>query len=199
MRNNMNSRNYFNLFIATLCFALMYTPLLAAKPQAESGVTFPASSFVNETKLELVGTGTRKATIFGVKVYAAAYYAASIDSNAATHLAAKTPSKLMMIFLRNVTSDKLQKAWNEGIEKNSPGGFSKVAASLKKLNGLMKDVNAGDRFTFTFIPEKGVEAQIGRTPAVMLEDSSFVSALLSVWFGEHPPNKALKNGLLGIV
>ena len=178
--------------------AITLAPTLARAQTAveESGVQFPSSVPVDAHLLSLNGTGTRTATIFGIRVYAAALYTKSTTQNAKQLFDSQGPHQIVMHFLRGVSSEKLQDAWSKGLEKNNENA-AQFAGSLKALNDVMRDVEDGDRLSVTFLPGMGVRVFFNQDEGRLIEDKAFAVALLRVWLGSSPPNPALKKGLLG--
>jgi hypothetical protein len=60
----------------------------------------------------------------------------------------------------------------------------------------MRDVKTGDSITLDFSGGK-VDVFINNALIDSMEGESFLSALLAIWLGPKPPNKPLKEGILG--
>lgn len=162
----------------------------------ESGVQFPETQDLGDTKLLLNGTGTRLATWFKVHVYAAGLYVAGKSTDATKILESETPKYLAMQFVRSVGAEKLRDAWETGLKNNSED-FNRVKDSLKQLNAAMKDVEEGDRMEVAFYPGDMVVLKMSGGSSVTIKDKYFPRDLLAVWLGATPPNEELKDGLLG--
>ncbi len=180
-----------------LFFVLLLTSYTNSYAEVvESGVSFTDSTTVADTPLVLNGTGTRKATIFKVKVYAAGLYTATKSNSAEEILLMKTPSYLRMVFVRDVGREKFVDGFIEGIEENNEA-TPELMNTLEKFNRNMRDVKDGELAELTFIPGDRVIAKIGLGDTFEVVDEVFPTALLRVWLGKSPPNKSLKEGLLG--
>ncbi len=155
---------------------------------------FPDSKQVEGQNLVLNGTGMRKATFLGIKVYKAGLYLKEKTNDADKALAAPLPKFLEMKFVHDVSADKLRGAWTDSLKDNN-SDFDKHKANLDKLNGAMKDVKEGDVLSFTF-SGKNTNVAFGEQVAVKIEGADFQTALLRIWLGPKPPNEDLKKGLL---
>jgi len=66
---------------------------------------------------------------------------------------------------------------------------------LAAFNKLYQDVKAGQRYTITFLPGKGLEMALdGQILGLVLGDA-FGSAYLSIWLGPDPVSKGLQEGM----
>ena len=156
-------------------------------------VFFPDQVTVSGTQLKLNGMGLRKATIFKVKVYAAALYVAETSQKPELILDSKSPKVLIMKFMRDVSQDKINDAWDKAFEETQ-SQFSQELAQLKKL---MPNVKDGDTLEYVFTDEK-TEFKINNTLKGSMRGGNWSRALLSTWLGKNPPTEELKNGLLNI-
>src|SRR5215470_11374318 len=117
------------------------------------GVTFPEQAQIDGTNLTLNGLGLRQATVLKVNVYVAALYVAKPSNDANTILGSNTPKELILQFVRNVSASDLNKAWDEGFEKQK-GAFKD---QLAMLEGWMTDMKTGQRLSFVHKPGVGVQ------------------------------------------
>ena len=151
--------------IAPFALALMLLPSAAHAA--------PGTMKVGGDDLLLNGSGTRKATIFKVKVYVGSLYLKEKQTDSAAVLAQPQPYAVRMSFVRDVSKEDLAEAVKKGVAKNSPtkatfetSGKTTVLLGGKKLGSISSDPGFGP-------------------------------ALLSAWIGPKPPNKGLKKGMLG--
>jgi hypothetical protein len=78
-------------------------------------------------------------------------------------------------------------------------------ATLKRLrpqidyhNSLYENVQPGDRYSLTYIPDKGTELALNGTPKGLIEGADFAAAVFSIWLGPKPINNTFKKQILGI-
>jgi hypothetical protein len=156
-------------------------------------ISFPDQVTVSGTQLKLNGLGLRKATIFKVKVYAAGLYLSQPSQKPELILDSKSPKVLIMKFMRDVSQEKINEAWDKAFEETQ-SQFSQELAQLKKL---MPNAKEGDTFEYVFTEEK-TDLKINTALKGTLPGGNWGKALLSTWLGKNPPTEELKNGLLNI-
>ena len=151
---------------------------------------------VGDATLELNGMGLRKK--MWVKVYVAGLYLGSPTDDAAAAVASEGPKRVVMHFLTDkAKKKKMDAAWIEGFEANSPDEFSALEPRVKQFAGLFGDMKVGDVIELTVVPGAGTTAMLNGEKKGVIEGDDFGAALLRVWLGEHPPSDELKSGMLG--
>lgn len=179
--------------------AVLFTIALGAGSSVTAaereGVHLPDSVIVGGQELFLNGVGTRRATIFKVRVYVAGLYLTERSSNPSQILISNSPKKLVLHFLRDVDNDDVMEAWEEGLTNNNANG----AELLQKLYTLIRgvgDISAGSELSLTFDSSGVTLDSLALHNTV--NDSELSTAILRIWLGDHPPEQRLKNGLLGV-
>ena len=182
----------------TLIFALIGMLALPLTVQAGElyDVELPDSISVGDQTLVLNGMGLRKKAF--IKVYVAGLYVAEKSSDPDAILAADSPRRTVMAFKFGVSASKMCGAWEEGLEKNSPGASADVAAKFGTLCEYMENLGKGDRMVATYIPGQGTEIEIKEVSKGVIEGKAFADALFACWIGPEPPNEDFKEGLLGL-
>ena len=158
-----------------------------------NGVKFQDEIQVDGSHLMLIGLGLRQATMLNVNVYVAALYVAKVSNDANVILGSNTPKELILHFVRNVSASDLNKAWEEGFDKQA-SAFKEPLATLK---GWMADMKTGQRLTFIHKPGAGITVDVNGAVKGTIKGDDFAKAFLSIWLGANPPNPGLKTGLLG--
>lgn len=176
-----------NIFL--LGFFFLISQIQAAKIDE---LTFADSLTFDGQTLKLNGMGLRKATVFKVKVYGAALYVVEPSTNPNVILKSTTPKVLIMKFMRDVSQDKINEAWDKAFEEN----LTKFRHQIQALKKIMPDAKEGDSFEYRFAADK-TEFKVNNTLKGTLEGGDWGKALLSTWLGENPPTEELKKGLLG--
>ena len=175
------------LFFPVICFGASL-----------EGAEFPDTIEVdNGEQLLLNGLGLRKATIFGVRVYAAGLYLPHKESSPGKILGNQGRRRIVMHFLREVGGSSLRDAWEKGLRKNTQV-TPEIDSGLRKLNETMRDVEVGERIVIDFFENGSVSVSGIVENETIVAEKGFAVPLLSVWLGEKPPNSGLKNGLLGL-
>jgi len=157
------------------------------------GVNFPEQAQVDGTNLTLNGLGLRQATMLKVNVYVAALYVAKPSNDANAILASNTPKELILQFVRNVSASDLNKAWDEGFDKQ----LSAFKDHLATLKSWMTDMKTGDRLIFVHKPGAGVQVDVNGAVKGTIKGDDFAKTFFAIWLGANPPNPGLKAGLLG--
>lgn len=183
------------LFLLVLLFAAQHTLPQFASAATRDGVSLPDSLTVNNQQLVLNGIGTRKATIFGIRVYVAGLYLPARSSDAEAILSSSIPKFIEMRLVRDVARKDMTEAWKEGFYRNvqDPSRFS---AQLDQVIAATSDVREGESIFVTFGPDS-VLLQFPRAEKAEIRAPGFGNALLAIWLGADPPDAGLKAGLLG--
>jgi hypothetical protein len=182
----------------TLALVLCAAALAPATARAAelAGVTLPDSTRVAEQTLVLNGAGLRSKLF--VKVYVGGLYLPEKRSEAAAVLAADTPRRMEMRFLRSVTSAQLCDGWLEGLAANTPGAGADLRSSFEDLCKRMEDVTQGTLLALTYTPGSGTEIAFGERSKGTIDGKDFADALLGCWIGPEPgPGEDFKDGVLG--
>lgn len=160
-----------------------------------AGVVLPDQIAVGEHKLLLNGMGLRKKAVF--KVYVGALYLTSKSTDAQAILAADSPRRMVMHFLRNVGKGRLVGAWKEGFTANVTKPTEKLSRDMERFLGFWGDVKAGEEVVMTYVPGQGTAVSFGGKEVGRIEGKAFADALLAVWLGPKPPSSDFKARLLG--
>ena len=180
--------------LLTLAIALSSVGLAHGKEC--KGVSFPDQVQVAGSALSLNGLGLRQATVFKVNVYVAALYVAKTSNDANAILASNTPKEIVLHFVRNVSADDVAKGWNEAFEKNAKSELPALKDRIAMLNGWMADLKSGERLTFVYTPDAGVQVDVNGKVKGAIKGDDFAKAFFSIWLGD-PPNPEIKTGMLG--
>ena len=180
--------------ICATIFFLFSTHTYAANV---SGIKLDEQIEVDAQSLVLNGAGVREKFIFDV--YVIALYLPEKQSDAEALLSSPPRNRILMHFVyKIVEKEKLDKAWQDGFENNlSTDQMQSMAEKLATLKAMFGDAVKGDEFYLDYFPERGTRISINGDEKGWIEGVDFNSALLSVWLGNKPINKSLKNRLLG--
>lgn len=162
---------------------------------ALEGVQVPDTRLVDGTTVTLNGVGLRTATFLKVKVYVMALYLETPDGSAASIIDSPQAARMELHMLRDVGADDMRKAWTKGFRDNYRGS-SDLSAQIGSLKAATGDLEDGDVLAFDFAGPTVTVRHNDETTAT-IEGAEFRRGLMSVWLGEKPPNKGLKQGMLG--
>jgi len=188
----MNRRLLSGLLLLSLAFSLQ------AKEFAGVTVEDRITSENNET-LFLNGMGLREK--FWVDVYVGSLYLAKISDQVAEILSQPSAFRIQLDFIyKEVTREKLLKAWKEGFEKNQSA--QKQLAMQTKIEQFYalftESALKGDRYEMNYVPDTGTRVSKNGSLLGTIQGKEFSSALLEIWLGNHPADKQLKKGMLGL-
>ena len=157
-----------------------------------AGVELPDTETVNGTRLVLNGMGLRQATVLRVKAYVGGLYLEKRSSDPDIVINSRQCKRVTMVFLRDIDGTRLASGWADELRK--VGG---TEASIARFTALIGDVQKGDRMSFTWCPDAGVEVAAGGTVRGTAPGDDFARTLFTIWFGPDPGDANLKRGMLG--
>jgi hypothetical protein len=159
-------------------------------------VVLPDTQIVLNKNLILNGSGLRKVTIFGIRVYVLGLYLEDKSSNPEYIIDSKENKKILIKFLRSVSKERLVDGLVESIEDNYPN-WKNINSQIEILNENITDVEEGDVLEFEFFDEN-VKFTLNGNRSITIINQELVTALLSIWLGPDPAGEDLKNAILGI-
>jgi hypothetical protein len=189
---------YKNPLILLLALALALSSFTVSAVEIE-GVEIPDTLSLpnSDTTLLLNGAGIRKK--FFMDIYIGALYLESQTTEAKAILQGTGAASVMMHFLYSeVSKDKITAGWTDGLEKNT--SHTKMLAlkeSLTTFNKLFRTVRKGDVIRIDYLPDNGTQVRINGEWRGTVEGNDFFRSLLSVWLGEKPVTKSLRESMLG--
>ena len=181
-------------FICLSCFA---ANLAAAEL---SGVFIEESlQAANGETLVLNGAGLREK--LWVDVYVGSLYLQRKTDDVAEILSTPGPWRVQLDFVyKEVAREKLLDAWREGFEKNqSAETLQRLRERIEQFYGFFeRSVLAKEQYVFECIPGQGVVVSRNDEILGTIPGDDFKTALLEIWLGNHPADKQLKKGMLGL-
>jgi hypothetical protein len=173
------------------------TQILAAEV---SGVFIDAEiKAENGELLVLNGAGLREK--FWVDVYVGSLYLPTKSNDIGEILSKPESWRIQLdIVYKEVAQEKLLDSWREGFEKNQ------AAETLQQLQPRIEafyrffDTSAVDKDQFWFDYQPGIGTRVSKNQQSLgvIEGQDFANALLEIWLGNHPADKKLKQGMLGL-
>jgi len=167
-----------------------------AAPDAVPG-KFPEHWPCLDTDLSRNGEGLCEWGIFGIDLYRAALYTERRVSSLAETLAAPQSCVIHLQFLRRLTAAQLREAFSAATKVNTGEDFRQFEASLQLLLEAMREVANGDTYSFYCVPSRGMLVVRNGEVLQAIPGDSFRELFLTLYLGENPPTKPLRDGLLG--
>jgi len=194
------------LVVCLLTLSCLALAPMAAVAIVEPGseVEFPDEVMINEGETDyaliVTGVGLREKTFMKIDVYAIASYVTKDtdlgENMGAGMVSADVPKELRMNILRDFGREKLINSFSDVINDNyeDTSQFSGEMATF--LAYFVDDANDGDILSFSYLPGVGLRTHLNGELKGVITNTAFVEALWSVWFGEKPANKGLREDLL---
>ncbi|MBX9812357.1 MAG: chalcone isomerase family protein [Burkholderiales bacterium] len=188
------------IFYNALFFYSFLSSLAVGAAEVE-GVKLTDRIRVAESGPELVLNGAGVRTRFVFRVYVGALYLKQKMAAAPEVLNDAGPKRVAMHLLRDLSSDQLLSALNDGLKNNhTPEQLAALEAQIKQLEsifGAVKAAKAGDVILIDYIPDTGTRIMVNGEAKGTIRGADFNTALLRVWLGANPADADLKKAMLG--
>ena len=187
---------------AILSILLISSQAIASHATAAEvdGVKLAERLRIGATELVLNGAGLRKRSVF--KVYVAGLYLTERRSNADAVLSLAGAKRFSMTLLRDITSQQLIEALEEGLQDNHPPAeVERMRPRTARLAGIMSSIgvaHTGAVVAIDYVPGSGTRVALNdKWHGDPIEGEDFYRAILRIWIGDAPPDRTLKSKLLG--
>jgi hypothetical protein len=153
----------------------------------------------NGELLTLNGAGLREK--FWVDVYVGSLYLPQKSGDVAEILSKTGSWRVQLDFVyKEVAREKLLESWREGFEKNqNADALRQMQARIDQFYGFFdSSAVARDQYRFDYDPATGTRVSKNGKSLGVIPGEDFANALLEIWLGNHPADKSLKKGLLGL-
>ena len=161
------------------------------------GVKLDDKTVLGGQELVLNGAGVRKRAIF--KVYVGSLYVPT-KSRSAQEVLGKSPRRIQLNLLRDLSSDQLIGALMDGLKQNlSQAEMQAISIQTGEFAAIMKAFGAakeGSVVTLDFVGG-ATKISLNGTERGTIDGAAFNDALTRIWIGEHPAQADLKQAMLG--
>ncbi len=184
-------------FLAASCFFL-FTSLAAA---AELSGVFVDDEYSTDDGQQLVLNGVGLREKLWIDVYVGSLYLQAKSDDVAEILSKPGPWRIQLDFVyKEVAQKKLLDSWRDGFEKNqSTENLQQLQARIDQFYAYFDaSAVAKDRYAFDYIPGTGTRISKNQQVLGVITGEDFKNALLEIWLGNHPADKNLKKGILGL-
>ena len=162
-----------------------------------SGVRFDENIIVDGQLFKLENIGLLRYKII-FKVYAAALYLGGECT--VKDVFKDVPKRLELVYFSSIAAEDLALSSDQVLQRNvSEQQFEEMRSQVKKLYQSYQDVKPKDRYVLTYIPGKGTEMTLNAKSLITIQGADFARAYFSIWLGNQPLDKDLRDTLLGIV
>lgn len=177
-----------------MVLAVISTNPFAVQAAVIEGSLFKDSLYIENTKLDLTGTGLFR--YWGFKAYVGALYLE--NGYTVEEVLLDRAKRIELEYRRAIKGQDFGPATYKGLSKNFDSEtIDKLRTRIDYHNSLYEDVSPGDRYSLTYIPGRGTELALNNEPKGIIEGADFASAIFSIWLGPRPMNKSFKKQLLG--
>ena len=181
-------------FMAALTLSVVCVQTTDAAELA--GVTLSDSIKIGEKDSSLAGMGIRKKVI--IKVYVAGLYMENPQLDPESIINSNQAKGMTMDFVyKKVEGEKLQSAWREGFDKNTPERSPDLEKKMDQfINMFTETAVKGDHYLITYEPGKGTTVKLKDKIKGTIPGEDFMRAVMAIWFGNIPADKGLKKSVL---
>jgi len=173
------------------CLAL----LLAVTPALATTGNFAPAHVQEQLSLPRIGEGT---AYYGriIPVYDIALYAAPAPLPAGL-LQTSIAKRLEIRYRVAIEAGDLARAAEQTLTRQHPPEvLSRWRRHIDALHASLRDVEKGDRYSLTFLPQRGMWLEYNDTRLIEIPDAEFSAVYFGIWLGEEPLSEPLKRQLV---
>lgn len=149
-----------------------------------------------EDKIEMVimGAALKRFSVF--KAVAVAFY---LEKGIKEEDVLKDiPKRIEVAGLQKISKEEFIKETVSGMEDNLEDEiFKSLEEKINQLTGWYKDLEPGDRYTFTYKPGVGTQVDLNGVKQGVIVGEDFAYGLFSIYVGAKPADNRAKQKLLG--
>lgn len=169
--------------------------MLTLSVSARTDDSFAERINVRGIEMELKNTNKLRVGIF-FKVYRAALYT-EVGAPARAAMDG-VPMRLELVYYRSISTDQFIEAAMDKLEdfiaQETLQGYS---SQLEALHSRYIDVEAGDRYSLTYLPGTGLILALNGNEVLTVEDEAFARDYLRIWLGDESVSRTLRDELMG--
>ena len=189
--------NVFCRYNILVLFLLLLSPFPGA--QRAGAVVVGDIDFTDSTTVGDQAVPLRNAALYRylglISVYAAALYLPA-DAEG-DYCRADTPKRLELSYLVEIAASDFARSANHVLDNNlSPAKREALADRIETLHRAYRDVEKGDRYSLTYIPEQGTELALNGSVLTNVVGADFACAYFGIWLGGDPIDDGLRDRLL---
>ena len=187
-------KNYCAIIILIVTIIAMPHTVRATATVQVAGVSFPGVYQTVGTDLPMRGGALLRFIFF--KAYAGALYMpADIDHS---QVLEAVPRRLELSYFHAISAEDFAKATRKKMAENvSKADMIILSERLERFNALYRDVQPGDRYALTYLPDQGTELSLNGQRLGLIAGDDFAAAVFSIWLGPQPIDRSFKKALLG--
>jgi len=177
-----------------IVFLIFFPSFVLAKNV--QGISLSDSLECDGKILPLQSYGTRKATIFGIKVYVMAYYGEkAIKRDDPLNALSQRPMCLDIHYLRDFDNEDVDKAWEYQFKESSTYPYPDLKQDLENIKLFFGAIKGKRKQSFKLTTDKTLILENDSLKGT-IQGGNFQKNFLYIFFGKNPPTKDLKEELL---
>jgi hypothetical protein len=189
--------NIFRRYLVLFLLLILLIPVLTA--QRAEAVVVGEIDFADSTTVGDQEVPLRNAALYRylslISVYAAGLYLPAEAEG--DFCRADAPKRLELSYLVEIAADDFARSASHVLGKNlSPEEKAALADRIETLHRAYRDVEKGDRYSLTYIPEQGTELALNGSVLVKVAGADFACAYFGIWLGGDPIDDGLRERLL---
>lgn len=174
-------------------FLFSFSPAISYALQI-SQEKFDDSYLDGKTEMVLMGAALKRFLEF--KAIAVAFYLEKGKKE--EDVLKEIPKRIEIACLQKITKEELIQETLAGMKDNlEEGKFTAMDVQIQQLTGWYKDLEEGDRYTFTYRPGAGTQIDLNDVKLGVIEGEDFAYGLFSIYVGAKPSDIRAKRKLLG--
>jgi hypothetical protein len=171
--------------------------LLAAAPSGAGeieNVEFDERITAGNRVLELQSLGLLRYRVF-IKGYVAALYLE--PGTAPADALEAVPKRLELEYLWPIAGERFGPVAESALARSLDAeSFERLRPQIEALHEKYQDVEPGDRYALTYLPEEGTELAKNGVRLALVPGEEFGRAYFGIWLGEAPLDRKLRDQLL---
>lgn len=179
---------------AVLAVAILFAaaPSIAAEIE---GVEFDERVTLGDRVLALRSVGLLRYRIV-FKGYVAALYLE--DGTPTERVLENVPKRLELEYFWSIDGEKFGPVAESVLERNlDANSLERLRPRLEMLHERYEDVNPGDRYSLTYLPDEGTELAKNGVRLALVPGADFARPYFGIWLSEAPLDRGLRDQLLG--
>lgn len=184
---------YFSIILSTIFLLNISCSTVESRPAPP--IVFSPLQQDHDTQMALIGTANKWA--FFMKIFTAGLY---LDNKVKVDQVMNDVAKKIEVnYFYPIPGKKLSQYTKNQMKLNvTPQEYAGLADRLKILDHYFVDLKPGDRYALHYIPGTGTKFIYNGKEVGVIQGSDFAKGIFSVWLGDKPMDRHVKNEILGL-
>lgn len=144
--------------------------------------------------LTLNGAGLLRKGFF-FKIYVGALYLEDFDDS--VKVLSEIPKRIDIHYFHHTSKKHMIRVANSTLKKNlTEQEFEELLPKIEKLHNAYLNGKKGSYASIIYRPETGLTYAFDEKPVVTIDCDRFANAYFTIWLGENPSSKTVKEAML---